>query len=83
MFHDSAAFDVRHSNTTKREILCIGHAVDKKLLIGPLVATVYVAAGMAVGAGYLTSSVACGAEVGSFVGTLLALIWAYILWTLE
>ena len=41
----------------------------------PLVVTVCVVAAMAVSVGYLAHSVASGAEAGSFVAGVAALVW--------
>ncbi|KAH7068114.1 hypothetical protein BKA63DRAFT_106373 [Paraphoma chrysanthemicola] len=81
MFHDTDAFDVKPPPAgADQRVLCIGHAVDKKLLIVPLMFTIIVAITVAVVVIHLTRSVAAGAEVGSFVGVILSLMWAYILW---
>jgi hypothetical protein len=81
MFHDTDAFDVKPPTATRNHsVLCISHAINKKLLIWPLMLTITTTTAAAVGVGYLTQSVAAGAEVGSFVGAIMSLVWAYVLW---
>jgi hypothetical protein len=81
LFHETSDFDVQPAiATSTRKVLCIGHAVEKRLLCWPLMLTICIAAGAAVGAAYMTCSVATGAEVGSFVGVVFSLSWAYALW---
>ncbi|KAH7092058.1 hypothetical protein FB567DRAFT_588369 [Paraphoma chrysanthemicola] len=81
MFHDTHVFNVKPPPAgADQRVLCISHTVDKKLLIIPLMFTIIVAITVAVVVIHLTRSVAAGAEVGSFVGVILSLMWAYILW---
>jgi hypothetical protein len=81
MFHDSDTFDNNPPTVSRNQrVLCIGHAINKKLLIWPLMLTITTTTVAAVGVGHLTHSVAAGAEVGSFVGVILSLVWAYVLW---
>ena len=79
MFHDTDAYDVR-SVSAVRSVLCIGHALDKKLLIWPLVLTMFAVLTVCTVVGRATHNIATGAEVGSFVGGLIGLIWAYVMW---
>jgi hypothetical protein len=81
MFHDADAFDVKTQTVAPNQrVLCIGHAINRKLLIWPLMLTITTTTIAAVGVGHLTHSVTAGAEVGSFVGVILSLVWAYVLW---
>jgi hypothetical protein len=81
LFHETADFNVNKRNgIPDRKVLCIGHAVDKRLLCWPLVFTILIASSAAIAVGFMTCSVATGAEVGSFVGVVFTMSWAYILW---
>jgi hypothetical protein len=81
LFHETTDFDVNPTTGTAcRKVLCIGHAVDKRLLCWPLTFTIVIASIAAVVAGYLACNVATGAGVGSFIGAVFTMSWAYILW---
>jgi hypothetical protein len=81
MFHETDVFDRKaHTAVGTQSVLCISYAMNKKLLVGPLVLTSIVVVVVAVVVGYVTRSVATAAEVGSFVGVFLTLIWSYVLW---
>lgn len=83
MFHESSDFDVQVrplATASKQKVLCIGLTIDKKMLVWPLLLTICMAGGVAVAAGYITCSVATGAEVGSLGGVVFNLVWVYVLW---
>ncbi|KAH7349158.1 hypothetical protein BKA66DRAFT_554192 [Pyrenochaeta sp. MPI-SDFR-AT-0127] len=81
VFYDTDAFDTNQPTTAStRSVLCIGHIINKKLLIWPLIFTIFIAIVVAVAVGHLTCSVGYGAEVGSFLGAILGLVWALVLW---
>jgi hypothetical protein len=81
LFHETTDFDTNPTNGTPgRKVLCIGYAVDKRLLCWPLIFTILVASSAAIATGVITCNVSTGAEVGSFVGAVFSISWAYILW---
>jgi hypothetical protein len=83
MFHETNSFDVTNpSAAAKRNVLCIGHVVDKTYLAWPLALSFIIATIVAVIAGVAKPSVSSGAELGGFVGVGVVLSWSYILWLL-
>lgn len=81
MFHDTVAFDVRCvDDASKREVLCVGYAIDKQYLAWPLSISFGLAVVTAVVAGTMTHNVSSGSELGGLVGVAIVLLWTYLLW---
>lgn len=83
MFHECDLFDVVPIGAGgARNVLCVGHVLDKSYLAWPLAASFGIATVAAVITGVATRSISSGADVGGFVGVAVVLCWSYILWLL-
>lgn len=85
LFHEINSFDVAHTDpTSKRKVLCVGHAVEKKHFVLPIVLSFIIVVVLpAVIVGVLKRSVSLGAELGGFIGIAIGLLWAYVFWSLD
>ncbi|KAH7400612.1 hypothetical protein DE146DRAFT_467783 [Phaeosphaeria sp. MPI-PUGE-AT-0046c] len=82
-FFEDTAFDAIPTAMFKdRKILCIGHEIDKRYLIWPLIFSFAMAVVAAVVTGVMSESVASGTEAGGFIGLAVVLSWSYVLWLL-
>lgn len=83
-FYEDHAFDAIPTAKSKGgRVLCIGHEIDKRYLIWPLIFSFTLAVVAAVVTGVLSESVASGTEAGGFIGIAVVLSWSYILWLLN
>jgi hypothetical protein len=82
-FYETSCFDAMPDGMTKnRQVLCVGHEVNKRYLIWPLAFSFSIAIVVAIITGVLARSLASGAEAGGFISVAIVLMWSYILWLL-
>jgi hypothetical protein len=83
MFHESSAFDVINVDAmSKRKVLCIGYAVEKRRLVWPLAISIGTAVVSVVVTGTITRSVGPSVGMGGFVGAAFGLLWSFVMWLL-